>query len=228
MTTLASTPSDLLFASAPPPHSAETELSFYWTTLAHFYEVANAAFAPDTSGGTGPARRQASRRTKASTTTDPEVVASTANAPALRALEQLRGWLNLSYDRLALVVGLSPSVIHHWRRRHREGRPVRPRASSVEQLWRVHSTLRAVAEALDGDDSGYGVQMWARSGRAGATPLDLLAHGRIEEVEKRAGLLLFDRSARRPSPWQLTVPEPDEAEQVPTGPATSYEETDFG
>ena len=227
---LASTHSDLL--SSPESQRrerAETELSFYSATLMHFYDVANAAFAAESQASASVRHGPPGHRTQASTTADPEVVASTADAPALRALEQLRGWLNVSYGQLGQVTGLSPSVIHYWRRRHRENQPVRPRASSVEQLWRVHSALRSVAEALDGDDSGYGVQMWAWSARDGDSPLDLLTRGDVDEVERRASRLLFDQSPRRPSSWRLAAPDVEiETEHPAHLPPVDYGETDFG
>ncbi|WP_147447793.1 helix-turn-helix domain-containing protein [Solirubrobacter pauli] len=217
---------ELLSTSSESP-AGETRSCFYAKTLHHLYEVADAAFA---SGGTSKiVPLKLAPRTKSSATADPEVIASMSDAPALRALEQLRGWLHLSYEQLGAVVGISPSVIYHWRRRHRENAPVRPRASSVEQLWRVHSALRAVAEALDGDDSGYGVQMWARSARDGASPLDLLLHGRIEEVEKRAGTLLFERDTPLQPRWQLATPEFDEDDSsLSPGPVAEFEDSDFG
>jgi DNA-binding transcriptional regulator YiaG len=228
--TLMSTHSDLLSQPASSRHDRdETQLCFYLPTLTHLYDVANAALERDPSGRPQVTEGEGAHRTLSSTAADPEVIASTADAPALRALEQLRAWLNVSYEQLAQVTGLSVSVIHHWRRRHREHQPVRPRASSVERLWRVHAALRSVAEALDGNDPGYGVQLWARSTQNGASPLELLASGSVDEVERLAGSLLFDQTARPTESWRRLapdveiVPEPDE-----TAVPIDYGEADFG
>lgn len=227
MTSPSSSAGLLLLPEEPQQTAPVTELSFYSETLTHLYKVADAAFVTPASVNTQTKER--GHRTGVSTTVDPEVIAATADSPALRALEQLRGWLNLSYEQLAQIAGLSPSLVYHWRRRHREHRPVRPRASSVERLWRVHATMRSIAEALDGDDSGYGVQMWARTEQDGTSPLALLSQGDVDEFERRAGSLLFDQQPRRPSSWRLVTVDTDEgAEDAPAAPRVDYGDADFG
>jgi len=168
------------------------------------------------------------RRTPASTVADPEVIADLADAPELRAIEELRAWLYLSYEDVARVAGLSASLLHHWRKRYRTGHPVRPRASTVEQLWRVHSLVRAVAEALQGADQGYAVGLWVRRPETGVTPLELLLTGRVDETEQRARRLLFDANTRSAPPWRLAAVEPDGDLAVVDAPASrQYQDSDF-
>ncbi|UUY05396.1 hypothetical protein LRS13_07700 [Svornostia abyssi] len=209
-----------------------TQLSFYATTLDRLYEVADQAFALPTGEVAKSVDLSSvcvSGRT-ASATADPEVIAATSDAPVLRALEQLRGWLNLSYEDLARVAGIkSASLIYYWRKKHREHQPVRPRPASVEQLWRVHSIMRAVSEALDGSDSAYGLQVWIRAERDGVTPLDLLMAGDLEGVESRARSLLFDQTPAPTAAWGLVALEAEAGEELPRSDRVdNYSDVDFG
>jgi transposase-like protein len=160
---------------------------------------------------------------------DPEVMADLADAPELRAIEELRAWLHLSYEDVARVAGLrGASLLHHWRQRYRTGTPVRPRASTVEQLWRVHALVRALAEALEGAAHGYAVRLWIRRPEAGATPLELLFAGRVQEVEGRARRLLFDSGAHAAPAWRVVALESDdELMSVDTTTAHQYQDSDF-
>jgi len=167
-------------------------------------------------------------RTEAVSVADPALLAELADAPELQAIEQLRAWLRLTYDDVARVAGLSgPSLLHHWRKRQRTGLPVRPRASSVEHLWRVHALVHAVAEALEAAGHVRAVQLWARRGVEGTTPLELLLAGRVDEVERHARGLLFGQSARPTSSWRLAGLE-DDAELERSQPLVEYQDSDFG
>ncbi len=202
----------------------------YAGVLGRLYEGAAASFAQPTAAVVDKDHAApASRRTASATVADPEVIADLADAPELRAIEELRAWLHLSYDDLARVAGLSgASLLHHWRQRYRTGSPVRPRAATVEQLWRVHALVRAVAEALEGADHGYAVRLWVRHAEAGATPLELLLAGRVDEVERRARRLLFDTGARSVPPWRVAAVESDDdLMPVAAPPAREYRDSDF-
>ncbi len=207
--------------------AAGTTVLFYRPTFARLYETADAAFATPTP------RLDVSReadRTRAVTTADPEAVAATADAPVLHAVEQLHGWLNVPYDVVASIAGFrSPSLIHHWRRQHREGKAVRQRASSVERLLRVHATLRAIAEALDGNVPGHGVQLWARDGRDGVSPLDLLLGGDLSAFEEAARRLLVDGSSSDVRTWRRATAEEEREFEAPVvASSPEYGESDFG
>jgi len=161
---------------------------------------------------------------------DPEVIADLADAPELRAIEELRTWLHLSYEDVARAAGLSgASLLHHWRQRYRTGSPVRPRAATVEQLWRVHALVRAVAEALEGADQSYAVSLWVRDADdAGVTPLEQLLTGRVDGVQRRARKLLLDSSAHSSPPWRVAgLEHDDELAAVETPPAPTYQDSDF-
>lgn len=171
-------------------------------------------------------------RTPAFSAADPELVAAAKDAPVLQAVEQVRGWLNVSLERVASIVGLGPSTIYYWKKQNSAGADVRPRASSVEQLWRVHSALRAIREALHGTDTdeSYGVELWVRQASDGLTPLDLLASGELSKFEARARSLLMSadtspaRRARRLIVDDEPALEPVSARNTPT----AYEDSDFG
>ncbi len=215
-------------ASAP---NEATPSQAYAETLDHLYKRAAETFAASTTSSyTSEAPEYRPDRTALTTIADPEVIADFADAPELRAVEELRTWLRLPYREVALVAGLSsPSLLHHWRQRHRTGSPVRTRASTVERLWRVHSLVRAVAEALQGADQSYAVQLWVRQEHDGVTPLELLLRGRLDEVELLARSLLFDHRPDRRSFGRTAMLEDNrdlEATNRPDVP--SHRDSDFG
>lgn len=202
----------------------------YAGALGRLYAGAAASFAlPTTAGVDSDRTSEGARRTAIATVADPEVIADLADAPELRAIEELRAWLHLSYEDIARVAGLSgASLLHHWRQRYRTGSPVRPRAATLERLWRVHALVRAVAEALQGTDQGYAVQLWVRRAEAGATPLGLLLAGQVDEVERRARRLLFDRGPRATPPWRVAGLEPEgDLEPAEAAPSVEYDDSDF-
>lgn len=209
---------------------AATASRAYAGVLGRLYEGAAASFArPTTAVVDREHVTPGFRRTASTTVADPEVLADLADAPELRAIEELRAWLHLSYADLARAAGLSgASLLHHWRQRYRTGSPVRPRAATVEQLWRVHALIRAVAEALEGADQGYAVRLWVRRAEDGATPLALLLAGRVGEVERRARRLLFDSDARTAPHWRVAAVEPDDdLAPVEAPSARDYKDSDF-
>lgn len=202
----------------------------YADTLERLYAGAAASFAQPTRAAAGADREQATgRRTAAATVADPEVIADLADAPELRAVEELRAWLHLTYDDVTRAAGLSgPSLLHHWRQRHRTGSPVRPRASTVERLWRVHALVRAIAEALEGAGHANATRLWFRRREAGITPLELLLAGDVDELERRAARLLFDSAVRITPPWRTAGVEHDaDLEAAPAPPPPQYEDSDF-
>jgi AcrR family transcriptional regulator len=204
----------------------------YAEAIDHLYATAAASFARPTAlpgdvAAAGPGAT--GRGTAAATVADPAITAELADAPELRAIEELRAWLRITYDDVARAVGLSgPSLLHHWRQRQRTGSPVRPRAATVERLWRVHALVRALAEAMEGAPQGNATRLWFRRAVAGVTPLELLFAGDVDEVERRARRLLFDSAARSAPLWQLAVLEQDdELEPAPAPPSPTYEDSDF-
>lgn len=212
------------------PREATTSQA-YAGTLDHLYQRAAASFAVSTPSNKEQKslQRYPDQRTPVSTVADPEVIAELADAPELRAIEELRSWLQLSYQDVAVVAGLkSASLLHHWRQRYKTGNPVRTRASTVEQLWRVHSLVRAVAEALEGAGQSYAVQLWSRRREAGITPLELLLRGEVDDVEQRARQLLFDHRTRPIPPSRRAALEPSEELQTVKRRAATYEDSDFG
>lgn len=220
------------------PRSA-TAVFYYVPLLRRLDESTRSTFASPTGALVAIVERPADPRergfrelaspTSSFSTADPGV----SEVPVLRAVEELKAWLNVSYDDLGRMAGWqSGSVLHHWRRKHRLGEPVDPRASSVEPILRLHALIRAVNEAISGDHNGGAVQLWARAplNRADdATPLELLLGADVRPVEAAARQLLLDRNAAAPPVWQTTRPTRDEelpAETTRTG--EDYGEADFG
>lgn len=200
--------------AAPDVAEAPQEGTFslaYAGVLAQLYGRAASTFAAPTTSRLASEMVETSGRTSVTAVADPEVLAEFADVPELRAVEELRSWLRLPYRQVATVAGLgSPSLIYHWRERHRNGHPVRARASTLEQLWRVHSVVRAIAEALEGADHNYAAQLWVRQERGGLSPLALLLDGEIDEVERLARGLLFGREPTTTSPTRTASLERDE------------------
>ncbi len=215
-----------------------TGFIFYDETVNRLYDVAAAAqFAPAVMIEKASARQLPSETevghqpTNPSSVADPEIIADATDAPELRALEELRIWLNVSYDDLAKILGLrSASLIHYWRRRHRDGKSVRPRAASVERLWRVYYAVRGMAETLEGPARSFAVQLWIRDERVGNSPLALLYSGDIEAFEGRARRFLFDQSVRQvDSAHYASLDADDEFESpISNGALPSFDEEDFG
>lgn len=121
--------------------------------------------------------------------------------PALDAVEDLRRWLNLTYEEVAEIAALpGPQTLYYWKRRAGAGRLTRPRESTVRQLFRVHAVLRAVAATFATPDDGRTLRAWAyERPRNGLTIRDLLLSGRIEEVEAVARPLIFGVGRHRAS-----------------------------
>jgi hypothetical protein len=223
-----STPLNIV--DAPQLTEATTSLA-YRDVLSRLYERAAATFATPT------ARPQPSEpatpvpdRTTATAISDPEVIAEFSDSPQLRAIEELRAWLQLSYREVATIAGFgSPSLIYHWRDRHRLGHPVRARASTLERLWRVHALSRAIAEALEGADQGYAASLWVRRARAGVTPLELLLKGDVDLVERQSRELLFPAAVSGLSVARTAALEEDrELELGPRGRRPTLKDDDFG
>lgn len=120
-------------------------------------------------------------------------------APALDAVEDLRRWLNLTYEEVAEIAALpGPQTLYYWKRRAVAGQSTRPRESTVRQLYRVHALLRAVAATFATPDDGRTLRAWAyEQARNGLTIRDLLLAGRIDEVEALARPLIFGGGRRR-------------------------------
>lgn len=224
--------SETIEVARAPRLGDATASTAYWDVLTQLYERAAGTFAPGTALLPMPeGALSGPERTLTTATIDPEVLAEYSKNPELRAIEELRAWLRISYRDVATVAGLgSPSLIYYWRDKHRKGLPVRVRASTVEQLWRIYSLVHAVAEALEGADRGHAVQLWARQPTDGATPLDHLMTGEVDQFERRADELLFPESAVRTSVARLAAVDDDEEDPNETrrGRTRKLKDRDFG
>lgn len=143
--------------------------------------------------------------------------------PALEAVEDLRRWLNLTYEEVAEIAALpGPQILYYWKRRAAAGQSTRPRESTVRQLYRVHALLRAVAATFATPDDRRTLRAWAyEEVRNGVTIRDLLLAGRTEEVEALARPLLFGAGRRRASDPRYAaaaIYNPTDDSEVPPQP----------
>ena len=139
---------------------------------------------------------------------DAAVVAEDPPRPAReidpqRAAEDLREWLDLTYDDLAAITGIAKNTVHYWKRTGASARP-----STVRKLWRVHTLVHALISQLGQTQAVE----WLRAGPE--SPLNLLLAGDLEAVERKASRLLF-RPPENPS---------DQADYVPFRPEQDFDE----
>jgi hypothetical protein len=213
--------------------AGSTRMFYYSQVLSRLDTVAHCVFAAGTPYTMLPVRYGGSPVPvdgAAAAPTTPSADPPGTDVSILDAIEDLRTWLNLSYDDLAKLLGWqSASNIHYWRRCARLNEPVRPRAASVEPILRLHALLRAISETISGDDP-CAVQLWARTPLAIGipTPLELLEQGRVDDIERHAASLLFGKSRGNVPAWRLVRPAPDDDNLVIPSAPVPYSADDFG
>ena len=111
--------------------------------------------------------------------------ATAKTSSALAAAEDLRVWLNITYDDLARMTGIGKTTFHHWKRTGAE-----PRPATTYRLRSVHALIRALIAKMGRDAA----TAWLRTGTP--SPLELLLNGKLARVERMAHDVLFDTSAR--------------------------------
>lgn len=121
-------------------------------------------------------------RTAAAEAPAPPVIREpeSATSAELEAVEELRGWLGITYEQVATATGIGLRTVHHWKQ---SGATPRPR--TVRLLWRLHALVHSVRRALGPDDA----LRWLRSGAP--SPLDQIVDGDLSAAERRAQPLLF-------------------------------------
>jgi hypothetical protein len=107
---------------------------------------------------------------------------------AVSAAEDLIRWLDITYDELKRLTGISRSAFFYWKR---EGAD--PRPSTVRRLLRVHSIV-GLAVRQFGVDGG---RAWLASGAPSAW--ELFTQGDVTAVERRAQGLFFRGAGLSPS-----------------------------
>jgi DNA-binding transcriptional regulator YiaG len=110
--------------------------------------------------------------------TDDSLMASSLDAVA--AVDDLRRWLNLTYDDLASMTGIAKTTFHNWRSTR-----ATPRPSTERKILRLYALVQAVNMEL-GDTEAT---KWFRTGPD--SPLDSLLAGNLEAAEDAAASLLF-------------------------------------
>jgi AcrR family transcriptional regulator len=221
----------------PWPESG-TAVSFYWALLLHQHRLAAMAFA----GATGAVARTTPEVTEPiewfspaergpTTTTvipDPALMAAAADTPALQAVEQIRGWLGVSYEAVAKMAGMgSASLFYYWKRQQGKGLGVSPRPSTIAPLLRLHAFVRALVETIEGRPGALGAQVWARTEQRGKRPLELLLAGRLDDAEALARDLLFASPRFGPPASRAARLEQPDPAPAPRGNVPRYEASDF-
>lgn len=130
----------------------------------------------------------------------------------LHAADELRAWLDLTYDDLAAITGIAKNTFHYWRRTGARSRP-----STARRLWRAHALVRALIARLGQPQA----VAWLRTGPH--SPLSLLLEGDLEEAEEAVHALLFRHPPARPdeqpgyAPFRLE-PEFEVQAELPAAP----------
>lgn len=225
-------------SGAGPWPDRGTGVSFYWEALLHQQRLAAMTFA----GATGaliaadqdpvdPIEWLSGIEQEPTTTTvmpDPALVAAAAGAPALQTVEQIRGWLGVSYDAVAKMAGMgSASLFYYWKRQQGKGLHVNPRPATIAPLLRLHAFVRALVETIEGQPGALGAQVWVRTEQHGNRPLELLLSGRLDEAEAVVRDLLFSSPASNTPTWRAARLEQPDPAPAPSGSAPSYEASDF-
>lgn len=221
----------------PWPETA-TAVSFYWEPLLHQQRLAAMTFAGATgaiverleglSRGGGSYFLDEPTPTAATLVPDPELVAAASSSPVLQAVEQIRGWLGVSYEAVAKMAGMgSASLFYYWKRRLADRETVNPRPATVVAILRLHALVRGLVETIEGEPGGLGVQLWVRTKQRGQEPLDLLMEGRLEDAEALTRDLLFGSDAAEVPTWRSGRLERPDPSPVPTSSAPQYEASDF-
>jgi AcrR family transcriptional regulator len=242
-TTLAGATTELLArlneqSGAGPWAEMGTAVSFYWEPLLHQHRLAAMAFAGATGvlvGATHAVREPMERLSPIepvpTTTTmvpDPALVAAAADAPSLRAVEQIRGWLGVSYDAIAKMAGMgSASLFYYWKRQQAKGLPINPRPATIAPLLRLHAFVHALVETLEGEPGALGAQVWVRTKQHGQRPLDFLLAGRLDDAEALGRDLLFASPAADKPAWRAARLQQADPEPAPSAGAPSYQASDF-
>jgi hypothetical protein len=110
------------------------------------------------------------------------------NTTVLQMVDDLRAWLDLTYDELASVSGVSRGAFFYWRAQNGS-----PRPSTTRRIARVH----ALADLLTRRFGSAGARSWLGAGDPSA--LELLLDQNLTEVERRARDSLFSQPDLRPS-----------------------------
>lgn len=225
-------------AGAGPWADRGTAAAFYSEPLLHQQRLAAMAFSGATGVLMGTSRQiiepieRLSRVEPTTTTTtvipDPALVAAAADTPALQAVEQIRGWLGVSYEAVAKMAGMgSASLIYYWKRQQAKGLSIRPRPATIAQLLRLHAFVRGLVETIEGQPGALGAQIWIQTEQSGRRPLELLLAGQLDDTETLARDLLFASPVPETPTWRTARLEQPDPVPAPSTPAPSYEASDF-
>jgi hypothetical protein len=105
---------------------------------------------------------------------------------ALAAADDLRDWLDITYDDLARMTGVGRTTFYDWKRENRA-----PRPATTQRLRRLHGLVRAIRAELGFSEAAD----WFRTGTP--APIDLLLAGNYEGVERLAQQILFRQPYQR-------------------------------
>lgn len=123
---------------------------------------------------------------------------------ALQAVDDLKGWLGLTTEDVAALIGVSDSAIYYWRRRNA---PLR--TQHALKLYRVHALVRALRSTAPRRHPFEILN--ATSDASGASAYDLLRGGRYDEAEHLLRPLIFRPERATVQPGSVAAMEPEVA-----------------
>jgi hypothetical protein len=127
---------------------------------------------------------------------------------AVKAMQDLQRWLDLTVDQVAELVGTSKSAIHYWRRENAQ-----PRPGAARNLYRVHALVRALRDATAPDSPL--IALTRRPEASEQSAYDLLLARRYEDAEHLLRPLIFRRHEQIIQRPRLISRE-EEANHAPT------------
>lgn len=133
---------------------------------------------------------------------------SMGHLDATHMVDDLRQWLNLTYDDVCKIGDIGAKTPFYWRRTG-----AKPRPSSLTSLLRLY----ALATALTARMGSMGAAAWLRVGSP--SPLDLLRQHDFDTVEAKANALLFRGRKDRDEHYAAYAPEEEVDLPAPERPA---------
>jgi uncharacterized protein (DUF2384 family) len=118
-----------------------------------------------------------------------------ASAP-FQMVEDLRTWLDLTYDELAQATGVSRGTFFNMRK-------ATPRPSTSRRIARLHAVAHLLVKRFDSS----GARAWLVAGEP--SPLELLLSQELSTVERLARDRLFSQPDLRPSALHAVGDRPD-------------------
>ena len=128
----------------------------------------------------------------------PTATAAHSPSRAYRTFTELAGWLGMTQEETARLLGIGRTTPLAWRRGH-EPRPARAR-----RLYQTHALVKTLVRRLGTVET----RTWLARGTP--PPLELIAAGDVVQADDRAEALVFG-APTRPAPIDAWIDEPASA-----------------